>query len=40
LNISKGSKRPERVSKIQGSLDHLVDELVVNQEDRLDTMEW
>jgi eukaryotic-like serine/threonine-protein kinase len=33
-------KRPERMSEVQGSLDHLVDELVQTPEDRLDAMEW
>ena len=33
------TKRPERVSEIQGALDHLVDELV-GPEDRLDAIEW
>jgi serine/threonine protein kinase len=33
-------KRPERVSEVQGTLDHLVDELVQTPEDRLDAMEW
>ena len=34
------AKRPERVSEIQGTLDHLVDQLVVKPEDRLDAMSW
>jgi serine/threonine protein kinase len=33
-------KRPERVSEVQGVLDHLADELVQSPEDRLDAMEW
>ena len=33
-------KRPERVSEVQGALDHLVDELVQTPEDRLDAIEW
>ncbi len=33
-------KRPERVSEIQGILDHLVDELVTSPDERLDAMEW
>src|SRR5262249_37957529 len=33
-------KRPERVSEIQGSLDHLADELVRSAEDRLEALEW
>jgi eukaryotic-like serine/threonine-protein kinase len=34
------AQRPERVSEIQGTLDHLVDELVTKPGDRLDAMEW
>jgi eukaryotic-like serine/threonine-protein kinase len=33
-------KRPERMSEVQGALDHLADELVTSPDDRLDTMEW
>jgi serine/threonine protein kinase len=33
-------KRPERVSEIQGALDHLADELVRSPEDRLEALEW
>lgn len=33
-------KRPERVSEIQGALDHLVDQLVHAPEDRLEAFEW
>jgi serine/threonine protein kinase len=33
-------KRPERVSEIQGALDHMVDELVTSPADRLDAIEW
>ena len=33
-------KRPERVSEIQGKLDHLADELVTSPEDRLEALEW
>ena len=33
-------KRPERMSEVQGALDHLVDELVQAPEDRLDALEW
>ncbi|MFO0878042.1 MAG: serine/threonine-protein kinase [Gemmataceae bacterium] len=33
-------KRPERMSEIQGTLDHLVDELVRSPEDSLEAMEW
>jgi serine/threonine protein kinase len=36
----EANKRPERVSEIQGTLDHLVDALVTSPEDRLDAMEW
>jgi serine/threonine protein kinase len=36
----EASKRPERASEIQGTLDHLVDELVQSPEDRLEAMEW
>ncbi len=32
--------RPERVSEVQGTLDHLVEELVQTPEDRLEMMEW
>ncbi len=39
LEFNPGN-RPERVSEIQGTLDHLVDELVTKPEDRLDAMEW
>jgi serine/threonine protein kinase len=34
------TKRPERVSEIQGALDHLAEELVLKPEDRLDAMTW
>jgi len=33
-------KRPERMSEIQGTLDHLADELVRSPEDRLEALEW
>ncbi len=33
-------KRPERVSMIQGPLDHLADELTRGPSDRLDALEW
>jgi eukaryotic-like serine/threonine-protein kinase len=33
-------KRPERMSEVQGALDHLADELVTSPDDRLDTMDW
>jgi serine/threonine protein kinase len=32
--------RPERVSEIQGTLDHLADDLVKKPEDRLEAMTW
>ena len=34
------NKRPERMSEIQSSLDHLCDELVQTADDRLEAMEW
>src|SRR6516164_7600727 len=34
------NKRPERMSEIQGTLDHLVDMVVTAPEDRLEAMEW
>jgi serine/threonine protein kinase len=33
-------QRPERMSEVQGTLDHLVDELVLAPEDRLENLEW
>ena len=33
-------KRPERMSEIQGALDHLAEELVRSPEDRLEALEW
>jgi serine/threonine protein kinase len=33
-------KRPDRMSVIQGALDHLADELVRKPEDRLEALEW
>jgi eukaryotic-like serine/threonine-protein kinase len=33
-------ERPERMSEIQGSLDHLAEELVQSPEDRLEALEW
>jgi serine/threonine protein kinase len=33
-------KRPERMSEIQGALDHLADELVQTPEDKLEAYEW
>ncbi|MBL8799077.1 MAG: serine/threonine protein kinase [Planctomycetia bacterium] len=34
------ARRPERISVIQGQLDHLADELVKKPEDKLESMEW
>src|SRR5438105_4750724 len=34
------SQRPERVSEVQGALDHLVEELAREPEDRLENLEW
>jgi serine/threonine protein kinase len=36
----KAAGRPERMSELQGALDHLVDDLVQEPEDRLENMEW
>ena len=36
----EANKRPERASEIQGALDHLVEKLVTEPEDRLDAVEW
>jgi serine/threonine protein kinase len=36
----QAAKRPERISQIQGALDHLVDKLVQTPEDRLEALEW
>ena len=33
-------QRPERMSEIQGALDHMADELVVSSEQRLEALEW
>jgi len=33
-------KRPERMSEVQGALDHLVEKLVREPEDRLESLEW
>src|SRR2546422_6841770 len=33
-------QRPDRMSEIQGALDHLVEQLVVAGEDRLEALEW
>ena len=33
-------KRPERMSEIQNTLDHLCEELVLEDDDRLEAMEW
>jgi serine/threonine protein kinase len=34
------AKRPERMSEVQGALDHLVEKLVKKPEDRLESLEW
>jgi serine/threonine protein kinase len=34
------NRRPERMSEVQNTLDHLVDELVKSPEDSLEAMEW
>lgn len=34
------ARRPERISVVQGQLDHLADELVKKPEDKLESMEW
>lgn len=34
------AKRPERMSEVQSTLDHLIDDLVVSPEDRLEALEW
>jgi serine/threonine protein kinase len=36
----KANNRPERVSEIQGALDHLADELIRSPEDKLEAFEW
>jgi serine/threonine protein kinase len=36
----KPQSRPERMSEIQGALDHLADELIRSPEDKLDAYEW
>ena len=33
-------KRPERMSEIQGALDHLAEELVTSPDDRLEALEF
>jgi eukaryotic-like serine/threonine-protein kinase len=33
-------QRPERMSELQGALDHLAEELVVSEDDKLEAMEW
>ena len=33
-------KRPERMSEVQGALDHLVETLVKTGDDRLEALEW
>ena len=38
--IFNATERPERMSEIQGALDHLVDELVHSPEERLEAKEW
>jgi serine/threonine protein kinase len=32
--------RPERMSEVQGALDHLAEELIKSPDDRLDALEW
>ena len=34
------NQRPEAMSEIQGALDHLADELVTSEDDKLEAMEW
>ena len=34
------NKRPERMSEIQNTLDHMCDDLVKTADDRLEAMEW
>jgi len=34
------NKRPERMSEVQGTLDHMADELVRTPEDQLEALEW
>ena len=34
------NQRPERMSEIQGALDHLAEEVVISDEDKLEAMEW
>jgi serine/threonine protein kinase len=36
----KAQERPERMSEIQGALDHLADDLIHNAEEGLEGMEW
>jgi serine/threonine protein kinase len=36
----KADGRPQRMSELQGALDHIVDALVKKPEDRLENMEW
>ncbi len=33
-------RRPERISEVQGALDHLADDLVKTPDDRLEALEW
>src|SRR5262249_3844862 len=34
------SNRPERMSEVQGALDHIIDAVVTSPEDRLEALEW
>jgi hypothetical protein len=34
------AKRPERMSEIQGAIDHMVDRYVTSSRDRLEHIEW
>jgi len=34
------NKRPERMSEIQGAIDHMVDKFVTSTRDRLENIEW
>jgi serine/threonine protein kinase len=34
------NKRPERIGEVQGALDHMVDDLVTDPQDRLDAIDW
>jgi hypothetical protein len=33
-------QRPERMSEVQGALDHLAEKLVLKPEDKLEALEW